>query len=441
MKRKIFPWGWFLFGLGSQLQLWGTSLCFTELFAIGMTPMLLSSEWPYLRRNGLTTLFWLCAAVFAGCCISCCANHTAFSGAIRGLSATGILVCAVVVSHWMLRKNMNGFKWFIVGSAISFILSTFIFRQSVEINQLAGGVADDSATQAIMSGPIYWIGRLNGVLTAPAKGWYLQCPILYSVGAPLFLAGFAMMTSVSGRSAAINALASAVLVFIGGKKQRTIKRVGRYFWLFLLLGIIGAFVAKNAYSYAATHNWLGEDARKKYESQTKGNKSMLALLMGGRIESFCGLFACLDKPIVGFGPWAMDYGGYVANFFAKYGTPEDADAYFDWQRRNPGRVKLIPAHSHLVSFWLWYGVFGLFFWFYVIFVFLRFLRQDCWAVPQWYMWLAAGIPEYFWGIFFSPFGNRVGSVMFIVACLMARAVRRGRQQLPFEMIKQIEKTK
>lgn len=336
---------------------------------------------------------------------------------------------------------MNGFKWFIVGSTISFILSTFIFRQAVEVMQLAGGISDRHATEAIMSGPIYWIGRLGSALTAPAQGWYLRCPILYSIGAPLFLAGFAMATSSSGRSAALGALASAVLVFLGGKKQRTMKRIGRCFWGILLLGVIGAFMAKSVYSYAATHDWLGEQARKKYEGQTKGDKSMLALLMGGRMEAFCGLYACLDRPIVGFGPWALDYNGYMGEFFSKYGTAEDAENYSKWQNAHVGRIALIPAHSQIVAFWLWYGLPGLVYWLYVLFVLARFLRQDCWAVPQWYMWLAAGIPSYLWAVFFSPFGGRVGSVMFVTACLMARAVRRRRQQLPFEMIMEIEKTK
>ena len=56
------------------------------------------------------------------------------------------------------------------------------------------------------------------------------------------------------------------------------------------------------------------------------------------------------------------------------------------------------------------------------------------------MWLAAGIPGYCWGIFFSPLGERAISMMFIVACLMARAVRLGMQPLPANMIEEIRKS-
>jgi hypothetical protein len=55
------------------------------------------------------------------------------------------------------------------------------------------------------------------------------------------------------------------------------------------------------------------------------------------------------------------------------------------------------------------------------------------------MWIAASIPGYFWGIFFSPWADRVGCIVFVVACLMARAVRKGAQRLPDYMQEEIFK--
>lgn len=442
MRRHVpkIAFGWFLFGLGSQFQLWGVSLSFTELFVFAAAPILFIGELPYMRRNGMMRFFWLSVAVMIGGGIACLVNHTPFHFALRGMAVVCLLPCTIVVSHWMLRRNMNGFKWWLVGAVFSSVLCTFIFQRSVEVSQLAGGVADKHAAEAIMAGPIYWIGRLGEFLNVPAKGWYLQCPTMYCVGAPLFMAAFSMLTSVSGRSAALGALASAALVLLGGKKQRTMRRVGRWFWGLLIAAIIGAFVAKNVYAYAATHNLLGEGAREKYENQTKGNKGMMALLLGGRMESFCGLIACVDKPIIGFGPWALDRGGYAAEFLGKYGDSGDYARYMEAEqfRAAEGLDKLIPCHAYITEFWCWYGIFGLLFWLYVLFVFARYFRQDCWAVPQWYMWIAASIPGFCWGIFFSPWSDRVGGILFVVACLMARAVRKGRQQLPMEMIREIK---
>lgn len=431
----------FLFGLGNNLQLWGTSLCFTELFVFAATPLLFSSELPYLRRNGLMPFLWISFMVAVGCAIACLFNHTPIPFVIRGLAVTCLLPCVVVVGHWMLRRNMAGFKWYLFGVACSAVLCTFVFQQAVELSMTAGAGKDTA--DAIMSGPLFWIGRLGAFVTLPAKGWYLQCPLAYNIGAPLFMAGFAMLTSTSGRSAALGAIASVVLVFLGGKKQSKMRRVSKNFWVLFICAFAGAFILKNIYSFAALHDWLGEASRKKYEQQTRGNTSMMALLMGGRMQSFCGLMACVDKPIIGFGPWAQDTAGYQLSFLRKFGNKDDMADYEQaaTAREQRGGIvaNLIPCHAYITEFWLWYGIWGLVFWLYVIFVLLRFLRQDCWVVPQWFMWLAASVPGYFWGIFFSPFGNRIPTILFVVACLMARAVRKGRQQLPRSMIFEIRK--
>ena len=386
-------------------------------------------------------------AVVVGGVISCLANHTMFDYALRGMATACLLPCCIVVGHWALRKNMNGFKWLIVGGAISEILCTFVFQRSVEVAKaaetVAGSVGGAVGFSDIANGPLFWISRLGTFISVPAKGWYLSCPILYSVGAPLFMAGFSMLTTVSGRSAALGAIGTAAFVLIGGKTRMGMKRIGKYFWMLIFLAVIGAFAAKGAYRIAATSGWLGEGARDKYERQTKGNRSMMALLLGGRMESFAGLLACVDKPLIGFGPWAVDEKGYTEEFLRRFGNAEDYDAYVSIRAYQTGmgmlRFHLIPGHSHITGFWLTYGIGGLLFWFYVIFVLVRYLKQDCWVVPQWFLWLAAAIPGMFWNIFFSPFADRFGSMFFIVAILLSRAVRKGRQSLPKVMIDEIIK--
>jgi hypothetical protein len=338
---------------------------------------------------------------------------------------------------------MGGFKWMLVGVAISNVLCTFIFQKSVEVFTLAGGVSGEGAIAAIISGPIFWITRLNALLRSIPEGWYLQCPTIFSVGAPLFMAGFSMLTTTSGRSAALGAISAAALILIGGKKRESIKRrLCNKFGFLCCCAIMGVFCLHSLYHASAINGWLGEEALKKYEAQSKGEKSIAKLLLGGRMDSFCGLIACIDKPIVGFGPWAMDENGYEAEFLLKYGTYEDVETFKrneEWKMARGGVAGLIPCHAYITEFWLWYGIFGLLFWLYVVFVLIRYLKHDCWVVPQWFMWIAASVPGYFWGIFFSPWANRVGGIFFVVACLMARAVRQGRQKMPDYMIEEIIK--
>ena len=434
---------WFMMGLGMQLQI-VASLSFAELFCFMATPFLFFRELPYMRRNGVATFLYLSFAVVGGCIISSLANHSGGMFVLRGMAVTTLLPCVIVVSHWLLRRYANGFKWMFIGNAISGIICTFWFQKSVEVAGLAGGEGGSDAAGAIMSGPIFWITRLYPVAMAVPQGWYLTCPLIISMLAPVAMAFIALFTSISGRSASVSALASAAIVCIGGKKRSRIKRnICDRFWLLLIVAIAGIFVVKGAYSFSAEHGFLGEDAKKKYEVQTKGDKSLKALLMGGRMESFCGLIACVDKPIIGFGPWARDENGYVEEFLSKYANMEDYIGYLRtmeyYAQHGIRPERLIPCHAYITEFWLWYGIFGLIFWLYVIFVLLRYLRQDCWAVPQWYMWLAASIPGYCWGIFFSPWSSRVSGVLFVVACLMVRAVRKGSFLLPEEMIIEMSK--
>lgn len=441
MNRKH-TLAWFLFGLGSQLQIIA-SLSFTELFVFAAAPFIFLREKDYMRHNGIMPFFWLSLLVVVGCVVACVANHTQPLFVLRGMAVTGLLPCIIVVGHWMLRRDMGGFKWMIVGGAISSVLCTFVFQKSVEISMAAVGGSGENAVGAIMSSPIYWTHRLGGLLNAIPKGWYLQCPIMVSVFIPLFMVGFSMLTTVSGRGMALGAIASAVILLIGGKKRETIRRrFCNMFWILCFFAIIGIFCVHNLYRISVTQGWLGEDALKKYERQTEGDTSIKALLLGGRMESFCGLIACVDRPIIGFGPWAMDTDGYTDEFIEKYGTREDVSNYYKsmaWNMAHGQTLYMIPCHAYITQFWLWFGFFGLLFWLYVIYVLIRYLKYDCWVVPQWFFWLAASIPGFLWNVFFVPWSNRVGSILFIVACLMARAVRLGRISLPDYMEEEIRK--
>ena len=433
---------WFLFGLGSQLQI-VASLSFTELFVFATAPILFFKERVFMKRDGIMPFFYFSLVLVCGCAIACVANQTQSGFVLRGMAVCCLMPCSIIVAHWLLRKDMAGLKWSFLGGAASGILCTFVFQKSVEVVGMSGGVVDANTAVDIMGGATYWIHRLGAFVTLPVKGWYLRCPVFYCVGAPLFMAAFSMLTSVSGRGSAARAIAAGVLVLIGGKRRAAIRNhICRGFWWIVLLAIVGVFSVKWAYQTAATQGWLGEQALAKYEVQTKGRTGFMALLLGGRMESFCGLLACIDKPIVGFGPWAIDTRGYQTEFLARYADRTDYENYLKTvayaETKGISTLGLIPCHSVVTEFWLWYGLGGLVFCAYVFYAVLRYLRQDCWVIPQWYFWLGASAPGLFWDLCFNPFSDRVGLPLFVVACLMARAVRQGRFQLPYAMVREIE---
>ena len=439
--HKNFKSTWFLLGLGEQLQV-VASLSLTEAFILLAAPILLFRELPHMRRTGVIKFFYISLLLVIGCVISCLANRTDLIFVIRGLATTCILACAVVVLHWVMRNDMNGVKWYFLGSAISVVLCTFVFQRFGELEAYGDGAGGTAAVSIMSSNPLFWIQRLNAFVTLPGRGWYLTTPLWISAGGVGFMALFAIFKSSSGRSSAIGAIASFLLIIIAGKKREGMLRVSRYLIFWLVGGLFCLQILNIAYRTAAESGVLGETSRKKYEAQTQRGKDIKSLLLSGRAESFVGLLACRDKPLTGWGPWARDEKNYRLEFMSKYGTPEDYDRMLEWDMRSraAGRpTGLIQCHSYIVEFWVWYGVLGLLYWLYVIFTLIRYIKKDIAIVPQWYCWLVAGMPSMFWAIFFSPLTARVGVSMFVIACLMARAIRKGWYPMPYEMICEIEK--
>lgn len=432
MNKKNLNLLWFIMGLSSRMQVL-FSLSIAEIIVLLMFPYCIAKTYPRLKRNGIMFFFWLSIALFISCTISSLYNQCDFQQTLRGLSVCGLIVAAIPVSFWMLSTDFKGVRWMFVGEAIAIWIATFAFQSAVEQNMY--GTAED-----IMSGPLFWISRLSATLTAPSRGWYLSVPHAYSWGVALFIAVFSMMTSVSGRSSAITALGVAAICFLGGKTRNSIMKFSRKFWLYFVLAMLGALILNKTYAFLALNGYLSEKAQQKYELQTRGNKSIMALLIGGRADSFVGLLACVERPFIGFGPWAMDDGAYYERFLSEYGNADDYEEYVKkiaHDQRMGKVMRLIPQHSHITMFWLWYGAVGLFFMLYYGFVVVRFVKDDCHVAPRWFFWLAAGTVGIMWNLFFSPFEARIGLSRYIVAVLMIRAIRLGKSDLPYHIQEQI----
>lgn len=428
---------WFLFGLGSNFQILA-SLSVTEAVILLVAPFYIFGEIPYMKRTGVFTFWCFSIALFIGCCISLVYNRCDMFQIVRGLSVTGLLMLTIPVVHGLLRRAPAEIKWMFLGSVLSLVLCTFIFQRAVEVAEARGDV------DAVTGTTLYWVKRLGAILRLPALMDYLKTPIMYTVSAPVFMAGFAVLTTTSGRASALCALSSSVIAFVGGKTRSRIRKIGKHFFAYGIVAILGIIVFKFAYQKAALSGMLGEKQYQKYLVQTKGDDGIVKLIIGGRASSFMGYLAIADSPIFGRGYWAEDDRGYNLWFINRYGNEEDYErmvksaAYK--QSHGFSKRRLIQCHSHLTSFWLWYGIAGLIFWLYVMHVMVGYIKKDASYVPQWFFWLAGGMPSLVWDIFFSPFMARTGLCVYVCAMLLCRAVRLGRYQLPMKMIREIEET-
>ena len=168
-------------------------------------------------------------------------------------------------------------------------------------------------------------------------------------------------------------------------------------------------------------------ARAKYEFQTQGGKGIISVLMGGRPQVFAGIYVALKKPIIGFGPWARDKEGYEAEFYEHYAS-EYARALRSRERKMQyGKFHVLGGHSHMISFWTWFGIFGLIFWIYVLVMVFRLFKTNISAMPVFFGFICAYVPAHVWHILFSPFSARIQTAALITVVMLMNNEGRKRR--------------
>lgn len=402
----------------------------SEIVLLLCAPFLFMKNFQRMKRDGFMPFANLVLLTCLGCLIAAYYNNTPYESFIRGFATPVMLFCSFVFFYHFLNGHLQSFKWLKLGLALSVSVSFFFNGISVE------DVLNNDIQSTTGPSDYLMMVILSPMFTVPLILWYKKFPWVISCAIAFFGALFMALMTSSGRSAALGALAAAALIALGKKSARAMSSIKRNFLCYFLLALVFLEAITGVYSYAAGSGILGEKSREKYFAQTGGSNSMLSILMGGRLEVFAGAYAASRQPIVGFGPWALDWNGYVDEFRQKHGLYDYAEeakraAYL----RSIGAgdfVGLIPAHSHIIGGWLWYGIFGLLLWVYVIYLIFKFFRTATDAIPQWWYLLAAGLPGILWHIIFSPFSGRVAMGATVCALLYAIGVAKGRIVLDAE---------
>lgn len=421
----------FLLGLFSQTHIHIVgSIAISEFVMFIIAPFVFVANSSILKRERIAPTLFLLVLAMVGCVLSGIHNHTPIVTFLKGFASPYGFFAGVVVFYVVLRKFPSSFKWYLLGSAISYVICTFVFQQDFEYVEAYNRYGDIS--EGIMSGSIYWIGRLNGFVMWPIQGLYLQCPLTYSVLGTLVFGFWSILTSTSGRSMALMSILSATIIYIGGKSPRKMASVQKHFFLMLLVIAVVGISFKNAYSYAASAGLLGYDAQMKYEVQTRQGRGALSLIRAGRGDVFAGAYVCSKNPFWGYGPWALDWNGLYAEYLRKYGDVVEYEKRVEYDARmlsGSDKVRLLPAHSAIFGWWLWYGVLALPIWFYILYLIYDVLRHRMSAIPEFFGYFACGIPNMLWGLFFSPFGQRLPWAFFVAMLLLARKVSHDQRNM------------
>ncbi len=424
----------FLIGLGSmtQVQIVGY-IGISELILFALGPIFFLQNFQRLRHDGFMPLICLTWVAFFGGWFSGWMNHIPLPNILRGVAAPYAVFCVVCVMHYFLTRDLKSIRYFFIGVALSFLISRFIFQPgNISVSRGVKLKQADAAINAIKSS-LFWIQALGFVLTIPIYGWFKKVPKWYCLIALLML-GYVGFALSNNRSSLIMVFASIFLIVVGGKTAKGQKFVQRSFWYVLLVAIIIAPILNKFYVYTASHGYLGQDAEKKYQAQTKRGTDMLSVLIGGRTAFFAGLVAAFDKPIIGHGPWALDYKGYWREFLSKYGEREDMMWVEGMERE--GRYTLVPTHSIVLGFWIWYGLPGLFLAFYMLYLYVDTIKNRLSTIPALYGYFAFILPGCLWHWLFSPFGGRVNAATILVLCLIARNVAKGRMSIQYDLTNQ-----
>ncbi len=416
----------FLMGLFSQTQIRLVAFMdITEAFCYVFGPLFFLMDLSELKKNGFGSFLWVWVLCTIGCCVSSLVNHTPFPSFLRGVGVPVSVFCLVCTFHHFLVRDFGSFKWFFLGNAISGVLCIFVFQRGT--SRMVGGeeLAGAEAVDATISYSLFWLVQIGTWLMLPIQMRYLKTAKWYSIAVVFFFMLFGIFSAGSRSTFGIMFL-TLMLILMGGKYRNSMGFLRRNFAMFCVVCVILLPVVMGAYKYLATTGLLGEVSLKKYQAQTERGAGFLSLLKSGRSGFFIGLDAATDRPISGFGPWALDTKGYVLKHVDEFSSEEWWKYMND--RYRSGKIGLIPSHSYVINFWVWYGILGLICMLYVGHLYFTTLKNNLGVIPELYGYFSFVLPAELWAWLFSPFGRRTSTTLLFVLCLFARAVAKGKFQ-------------
>lgn len=417
----------FLAGLFAMTEVYiGGFIAISELIFCVFAPFIFLKDIKSLKHDGFMPIIVMFVLTMIGCCVASNVNDIPSSYFRKGIAAIYTTLAVLVCMHRLLREDFSSVKWFFVGYAFSLVLNIFIFQRGSARHGDDISLISDVAFESTVNSVLFWSSRLPHWLYVPVRGWYLGVPNLYSLMASVAIAAISLLSSSgSGRSAALCAIVTFGMLVFGRKSRESMLKLKKYIYVMFFSLLVLGLLSKFAYQRLALSGALGDAAARKYEQQTKSGTGIVNLLIAGRGQFFAGLYCAIKNPIIGYGPWAIDKDGVAGEFLAKYGTQEDYDIYLRYQMNEylvARKNLVVPAHSCIIGWWIWYGIFGLLTWLYILWLYWRTVTRYFVAYVPWFGCMVTILPTAVWDAFFSPYGNRVMMALFFAMCLYLKAV-------------------
>jgi hypothetical protein len=381
----------------------------SEVILLALLPILLAVHGRRVLKPEFKALFFLLGLWLFGQAVSDFYRHTATLDWIRGDAAIIFFGLDVVGLAVLLRKNERRKVIFLAGAAIGSILVT-IFSPSefAQDEPWKFGYGPGVITLVLFISCFFYARRkymIAGLLILGVAGVNLLENYRSPVGQLLIVITlvFPVVPEQLGRLRILPHSGGAVRVAI-----------------LVVLSLGSAWVAGRLVDFVTSAGLISEEAREKNEVEQKAG----SLLLGGRPEIQVSLQAVKDSPIIGYGSWASD-SKYVEMLF-DIEVEQGLLNYPDLTAEFEGGF--IPTHSHLMGAWVWAGILGATFWFYVLWLTARATIRLAILRPRLAPVYAYLVVAMLWEIMFSPLGSYMrmydaAAVVIMVDLLEAKPVR------------------
>lgn len=327
-------------------------------------------------------------------------------------------IVAFLISSVLRQDSLIEMFKYSLSIAITLILIFILFRSRTEfLIRFAQGFALSSILFSILS-PVstaladYWkwgVGFNSAIL--------LGAVVFKSKAVTTNLLLLASVISVfaSARSLAFIFFVSAIAVIL--KKRPVQSKIRSKFLLRTIVFSVITICFTSFYSFASSSGLLGEEAKNEYLSQSYNG---LPLIVNGRSEFLFALEVIKENPIVGQGAYPRLSGQLKIQAQERL---ERLEINLERFKNTLGSEdRLIPLHSHIWGAWVTSGIFGVFFWIYLLYLFSNFILIEWFRVEThkgFYICLLFS-GWMLWEIPFSPFG---GSKRIVTALAVALVLK------------------
>jgi hypothetical protein len=355
-------------------------------------------------------IIWASVLWFLGACYSNWWREEDFYIALKGDAIVFNVICMLIVCITALKQSHQVFLWFCVGSAISSVVSLYVFQNGaiLEYAETAGYAGIGGVQEFLVEKQVYpiYAGALLMAVLFPLRSMGIIPWVVVFAGC--IFSAFWLLFWGGSRSGFGTMFVTALIVAGYAYFRPLVQSILRNLMLSLVALSLLCTLTFLTYKHLAMSGVLGEVEYQKYIGEI-GESDSGAL--GSRDDLIRAWPFLKAHPLVGAGSSGIDRWGVIKDDFK------------------------IPGHSAVVGAWTQNGIAGLFFWLYALYHIMNFMRQRMILFGDWFPFIASQMVTAIWAILFSPFGGSRGIICMMVAICVVSCSPKVMEQVTSDLMR------